>query len=63
MPANVARATATAAAAGAKNVTCSICQEKFSRKDHLKRHQLRRESVLFSRSDDEGYHPMDTKQL
>jgi hypothetical protein len=29
-----------------KSVTCSICQKKFSRTDHLKRHQLRRESSL-----------------
>jgi hypothetical protein len=26
-----------------KSVQCSICQKKFSRTDHLKRHQLRRE--------------------
>jgi hypothetical protein len=29
-----------------KSVTCTICQKKFSRTDHLKRHQLRRESSL-----------------
>lgn len=29
-----------------RKVTCDICQKKFSRTDHLKRHQLRRKSSV-----------------
>lgn len=30
-----------------KSVQCSVCNKKFSRTDHLKRHQLRRKDHSF----------------